>query len=91
MLSISTYSTFKILYSDCHDEVFCCEISPGSTMVAVGTNKGIVKIYNISDVKHLYSLVDTEVRQHNLPAVCCCWIGNTRLIVGYASGDIKVM
>ena len=59
-------------------------------MVAVGTNKGIVKIYGMIGAKHLYSLVDSEVRETNLPAVCCNWLGQEKLVVGYASGKIKV-
>ena len=75
---------------DCRDELFCCEVSPSTELVAVGTNKGIVKIYNVNDGKHLYTLVDVEVRHQYLPAVSCDWIGNDRIVVGYASGAIKV-
>ena len=77
--------------SDCRDDVFCCEVSPSSKVVAVGTSKGIVKIYDVMDGRHLYTLVDVGVRRSYLPAVSCSWISDERILVGYASGSIKVI
>lgn len=38
---------------DCRDEVFCCQMSPSGKMVAVGTNKGITRIFNVEMGKKL--------------------------------------
>ena len=76
--------------SECRDDVFCCEINPSHTMVAVGTGKGIVKIYKLTDGTNLYALVDAEVRRKYLPAVSVSWIGDTKLLAGYAAGYIKI-
>ena len=34
--------------------------------------------------------MDVEIRQNYLPAVCCSWLDETKLLVGYASGSIKL-
>ena len=39
---------------------------------------------------NLYALVDVEIRLKYLPAVCCSWLSETKLLVGYASGSIKI-
>jgi len=75
---------------DCRDEVFCCQMSPSGKMVAVGTNKGITRIFNVEMGTNLYALVDVEIRLKYLPAVCCSWLDETKLLVGYASGSIKI-
>jgi len=75
---------------DCQDEVFCCELSPSNVMVAIGTNRGTVKVYRVSDFKQLYSLADMDIRKEALPAVCCDWLSESKLVVGYASGYIKL-
>ena len=76
--------------SDCREQVFCCEVCPESNLVAVGLNNGVVKILDVFEGKHFYTLVDVEVRRTYLPAVTCSWLGNERLVVGYASGSLKV-
>ena len=76
--------------SDCRDDVYCCEVNPSNTMVAVGTGKGIVKIYKMEDGINIYSLVDVEVRRSYLPATTVSWIGDERMVVGYAAGYIKL-
>ena len=47
-------------------------------------------MYNIYSGVNLYALVDVEIRQNYLPAVCCSWLDETKLLVGYASGSIKL-
>ena len=39
---------------------------------------------------NLYALVDVDIRLKYLPAVCCSWLDETKLLVGYASGQIKI-
>lgn len=75
---------------DCREQVFCCEVCPESNHVAVGLNNGVVKILDVFDGKHFYTLVDVEVRRTYLPAVTCSWLGKERLVVGYASGSLKI-
>ena len=38
---------------DCRDEIFCCEMSPSGKMIAVGTNKGITRIFNVEHGKFI--------------------------------------
>jgi len=74
---------------DCRECLYCCEYSPDKSKIAVGLEKGVIKIYN-SAGDHLYSLVDVEVRQKYYPAMSVSWLGNERIIAGYAAGYIKV-
>jgi len=75
---------------DCGEEVFSCQISPLKIFLAVTLNNGIVKIFRLADYAHVYSLYNDEVKKEHLPAVCCDWISDSRLLVGYASGSIRV-
>jgi len=83
--------SIKLAYNiDCRDEIFCCEMSPSGNLIAAGTNKGITRIFDVDKGVNLYALVDVEIRQNYLPAVCCSWLDETKLLVGYASGSIKL-
>jgi len=75
---------------DCRDEIFCCEMSPSGKLIAVGTNKGITRVFDVEKGTNLYALVDVDIRLKYLPAVCCSWLDETKLLVGYASGQIKI-
>jgi len=75
---------------DCRDEIFCCEMSPSGKLIAAGTNKGITRIFDVEKGVNLYALVDVEIRQNYLPAVCCSWLDETKLLIGYASGALKL-
>lgn len=75
---------------ECHDDVFCCQVSPNKQMVAVATNKGLIQIYKVYDGKKLYQLVDVDTRQRALPAVTCCWINDERIVAGYCDGKVKI-
>ena len=78
-----------LLFRDCRECLYCCEYSPDRSKIAVGLEKGVIKIYT-SAGDHLYSLVDVEVRQKYYPAMSVSWLGNERLVAGYAAGYIKV-
>ena len=36
---------------DCRDEIFCCEMSPSGKLIAVGTNKGITRVFDVEKGK----------------------------------------
>lgn len=75
---------------ECREDVFCCELNPSKNRVAVGTGNGIVKIYRMEDGKNLYQLVDVEVRRSYLPVCSVSWIGDDKILVGYAAGYVKI-
>ena len=89
-INISFSILVKNRFRDCGEEVFSCQISPLKIFLAVTLNNGIVKIFRLADYAHVYSLYNDEVKKEHLPAVCCDWISDSRLLVGYASGSIRV-